>query len=255
MYTTRLPPYRRTDGVAHNSKSMWSTWPQSRGVKQQYFDEKEGGQENSNSATYHDLKKQKVTDCLLYMFWIIKYLVWRRKRIRINSSNLFDHFSCLECSSSTFAIIQISQRAPHSSAAIGRDFVLLVLYSILHNSRRLASYLLLYAGPSTSCFLQGVREQREGEAKGKLKRSARIYSRPDRGQKGEPCRPFSSRREHAKHITSWQGKWNQVKKEISIHHVVLIIKPWMWFIAQLCYMLLLYCTVSVTQGNTSKEEI
>ena len=129
MYTTRLPPYRRTDGVAHNSKSMWSTWPQSRGVKQQYFDEKEGGQKNSNSATYHDLKKQKVTDCLLYMFWIIKYLVWRRKRIRINSSNLFDHFSCLECSSSTFAIIQISQRAPHSSAAIGRDFVLLVLYS------------------------------------------------------------------------------------------------------------------------------
>ena len=118
-------------------------------------------------------------------------------------------------------------------AAIGRDFVLLVLYSILHNSRRLASYLL-YAGPSTSCFLQGVREQREGEAKGKLKRSARIYSRPDRGQKGEPCRPFSSRREHAKHITSWQGKWNKVKKEISIHHVVLIIKPWMWFIAQWC---------------------
>ena len=138
-------------------------------------------------------------------------IVWRRKRIRIISSNLFDHFSCLECSSSTFAIIQISQRAPHSSAAIGRDFVLLVLYSILHNSRRLASYLLLYAGPSTSCFLQGVRVQREGEAKGKLKRSARIYSRPDRGQKGEPCRPFSSRREHAKHITSWQGKWNQVK--------------------------------------------
>ena len=147
-------------------------------------------------------------------------IVWRRKRIRINSSNLFDHFSCLECSS-TFAIIQISQRAPHSSAAIGRDFVLLVLYSILHNSRRLASYLL-YAGPSTSCFLQGVREQREGEAKGKLKRSARIYSRPDRGQKGEPCRPFSSRREHAKHITSWQGKWNQVKKEISLFIMYLL---------------------------------
>lgn len=218
------------------------------------FWRKRGRARELKLSTYHDLKKQKVTDCLLYMFWIIKYLVWRRKRIRINSSNLFDHFSCLECSS-TFAIIQISQRAPHSSAAIGRDFVLLVLYSILHNSRRLASYLLLYAGPSTSCFLQGVREQREGEAKGKLKRSARIYSRPDRGQKGEPCRPFSSRREHAKHITSWQGKWNQVKKEISIHHVVLIIKPWMWFIAQLCYMLLLYCTVSVTQGNTSKEEI
>ena len=211
MYTTRLPPYRRTDGVAHNSKSMWSTWPQSRGVKQQYFDEKEGGQTELKLSNLSWPQKTK-GDRLLAVYVLNNKIpiVWRRKRIRINSSNLFDHFSCLECSSSTFAIIQISQRAPHSSAAIGRDFVLLVLYSILHNSRRLASYLL-YAGPSTSCFLQGVREQREGEAKGKLKRSARIYSRPDRGQKGEPCRPFSSRREHAKHITSWQGKWNQVK--------------------------------------------
>ena len=29
---------------------------------------KREGKQNSNSATYHDLKKQKVTDCLLYMF-------------------------------------------------------------------------------------------------------------------------------------------------------------------------------------------
>ena len=168
--------------------------------------------EGKRTQTQHLSWPQKTKGDRLLAVYVLNNkipIVWRRKRIRINSSNSFDHFSCLECSS-TFAIIQISQRAPHSSAAIGRDFVLLVLYSILHNSRRLASYLL-YAGPSTSCFLQGVREQREGEAKGKLKRSARIYSRPDRGQKGEPCRPFSSRREHAKHITSWQGKWNQVK--------------------------------------------
>ena len=98
--------------------------------------------EGKRTQTQHLSWPQKTKGDRLLAVYVLNNkipIVWRRKRIRINSSNLFDHFSCLECSS-TFAIIQISQRAPHSSAAIGRDFVLLVLYSILHNSRRLASY-------------------------------------------------------------------------------------------------------------------
>ena len=55
--------------------------------------------------------------------------------------------------------------------------------------------LTIGSGPSTSCFLQGVRSNVKGKRRGKLKPSAR----PDRGQKGDPCRSFSSRQAHAKH--------------------------------------------------------
>ena len=98
--------------------------------------------EGKRTQTQHLSWPQKTKGDRLLAVYVLNNkipIVWRRKRIRINSSNLFDHFSCLECSSSTFAIIQISQRAPHSSAAIGRDFVLPLLY----NSRRLASYSVL----------------------------------------------------------------------------------------------------------------
>ena len=133
---------------------------------------------------------------------------------------LFDHFSVLNV---VVVLLRSSRYLSVRPIVVLRSVGILSsqYYIVLHNSRRLASYLLLYAGPSTSCFLQGVREQREGEAKGKLKRSARIYSRPDRGQKGEPCRPFPP--DAGTPNTSQADKVNEIRwRRNSIHHVLII---------------------------------
>ena len=161
---------------------MWSTWPQSRGVKQQYFDEKAEEQERATEFKLSTSWPQKTKgDRLLYV--LNNKIKCEEGRIRINSTNYLIIFFLL--------ITHIICDHPDISACAAVLQSVGILSSL---SYKLPPPCLLlstyYAGPSTSCFLQGVREQREGEAKGKLKRSARIYSRPDRGQKGEPCRPF-----------------------------------------------------------------